>query len=292
MDAPDERLREAVASYATRLIEIERSSVWLVDFCLLVATRKWAFISGFLIPILLALVIAVSTPQLFESRTVIQVGQLGPSRPLLESPEGTAERLREEHGVSEEESVRHTPFLKNVRVDRQAKNFLTLTAIGKDAVEAHQFLQEVVDRLVAEHTEKLNGALHAVRLRLMLLREQIERSQSALKTMESRMQDATKKGITSEAVILSVEKGRVLEHISKLEQQKVSAEAEILEIRAAPTRLVVGPTLPTGSTGMSRRVILFLGFLCGIAGGVVAVLVTNFVVALNSRRRQLLNQAD
>lgn len=259
-----------------------RASSTSASFCL---KGGDAFAASLAICIFAAPVAAMLVPRLYESQVVLEIGSLGFDRPVLEPAETVVERLRTEYEVGNNNRVRISgPFVSDVRTSRQAKNYVTITAAGRDAEEAQKMLETVVAKLLREHRTLMQSGLVGAGLQLALLDEQIARAQQDLSAIDARVQKAVVSNRSTEVMALLSDKHRLMQQQVTLEQLKVKTQAEIAEAEARATRIVKAPTVPTSPSGWGLPLYLVLGLVAGLALGILAALAGELIAALRAQR--------
>ncbi|WP_096461098.1 hypothetical protein [Sulfurifustis variabilis] len=285
MDAPSQELQKYWYARESYRVSGEPR---LADFCLLILRRKWIFLVTVGTGLAIGIVVGFTQPTFYESRAVVEIGQLGFNRPFFEPTESVVERLREVYRVGERsDGSVNPPFLSDVRISKQAKNFIILTAAGPEPERARDFLQSVLGRLFTEHEALREQALLASRMQIDLLEKQIDRFRSDVQALERRVQQAMRKGMATGAMTLSLDKNRLIEQQAELEQQRIRIRAEIAEGESKPTRAIRDPSLPSTTAGSRPSLYAFIGLVAGLAAGILAVLIFEFVLVVRQKQALL-----
>ncbi len=285
MDAPSQELQKYWYARESYRVSGEPR---LADFCLLILRRKGIFMATVGTCLAIGLAIGLTRPAFYESRAVVENGQLGFNRPFFEPTESVVERLREVYRVGERNVASvDEPFLSDARISKQAKNFVILTAAGSQPEQTRDFLQSVLDRLVTEHEALREKALLASRMQIDLLEKQIDGFRSDVKALDRRVQEAMQKGMATGAMTLSFDKNRLIEQQAELEQQRMRIQAEIAEGESKPTRAIRSPSLPSTTAGTRPSLYAVIGLVAGLAAGILAVLIVEFVQVVRQKQTLL-----
>ncbi|HEX7125087.1 MAG TPA: Wzz/FepE/Etk N-terminal domain-containing protein, partial [Thermodesulfobacteriota bacterium] len=130
-----------------------------------VRRRRLVILATALGSAIVAAVVVLLMPDTFESRVVIQVGQVaqvaqGPGASVdftpLERPRDLVDRLREQYRVDADDAPRPYPRVETVAAvdDRNPSSIIEITAHGRSAEESQAFLRGVTDG-VLEHLRGL-----------------------------------------------------------------------------------------------------------------------------------------
>lgn len=281
MDGSDRTLQKLLASLAEQQYLSSRTN--FADLCLIVFRRKQVALIGLMVGAVIGLIVFFVQPTLYETRVIIQVGQFGPDKAVLEPAESVAERLKAQYSrdyYSDEEAAASL-YLKEVKVNKNAKQLFTAVAVGKEPRQAEQFLKKIVDKLLAEHGAQMETVLAADRMLLQALSSQVREARSDIKVAEQRAEQAVRQGRSTEATALTVEKSRLGEHAAKLDQKRTEAQARLAEFESKGTRVIRGPTTAKPA-GMGPWIYALLGALGGFVAGIVVAL---FVELFSATRR-------
>jgi uncharacterized protein involved in exopolysaccharide biosynthesis len=175
----------------------------LVDLWRVLAKRKALVMVMPVLSLLLAAVYLLITPAVFESRAVIQVGQ-------VEVPAVLVQRLKEQYRVDDKEAATEMPRVTNISVDKKgASNIITILAQDSGAEGAQKHLTQVVQALLAEHTKLYSQTMDTQRQRLHSLDKQITLRNDLMVELTVHI-EAVHKQDPAQGVVLAIEKGGLL----------------------------------------------------------------------------------
>jgi LPS O-antigen subunit length determinant protein (WzzB/FepE family) len=243
-----------------------------VDLGDVLARWKILIMGAALLGAVAALIGSFFAREIFESRTVIQIGQtIGVTQastvanPLLELPEALIERLKEEYRVGDSsEGDAPLPSLKDARVNRSAKMMVVLTAHGETSASAQAFLAGVAHKIVDEHRLMLDRSLTAAKDRLESVERQLKVINQQVANLSARVADVGKRDVAS-AVILTAERGELMEQLLRLEHQRYELASSMKDAR--PSVIVRTPTLPLQRAAPARSIYVLTGALIGLIIG-------------------------
>lgn len=252
----------------------------LPDLVRAVGTYWTVFASTVAVAVLVSAAFAFLTPPIYESRATLQIGhramvptfaQWTPMMLPIEPPETVAERLKERYHVDMPgEFQMSMPRLESVSLNRSAKDIIVLRARALRPDEAHDYLAKVVDGVLQEHHREIvafNGTLQRqaehIGHRITQLQSQLSSHPDGSSTRSSNRVDL--------AAVLALERGALLERISRLEETRVQIQRELTA--ASPTELIDGPTLPEYRVSPRRSLVLGAGTLIGLLAGAFVVIV-------------------
>lgn len=192
---------------------------------------------------------------------------------MIELPENLVERYRQQFGMTDSsEETQRPPYLKDVRLSKHAKNFVIFKAVGEDAEQARELLEDVLHKLLAEHSSRQQDALRSARARLALLETQIRRAQAELLALRQGSTNVEQAAHTAERIMLALEISRVNEQLLMLERQRSETQAEIADAELWKTRIVREPSVPKRPTGLTQTLYVLLGAFVGLMVGVLGLL--------------------
>lgn len=234
--------------------------------------------------LLVAAVYLLITPDVFESRAVIQVGQVG----QVEAPAILVQRLKEQCRVDDKGAATEMPRVTDISVDKKgASNVITILAQDNSAEGAQKHLTQVMQALLAEHAKLYNQAMDAQRQRLQSLNKQRQAVNDYYETLSAHI-EAVRKQNPAQAAILAIEKGKLLTDAPRLESEYTALQLAMSDIQSQPTKLLREPTLPDRQTKPKSMLVLVLAFVLGFMLGIIAAFFAEF---LSKVRQQLREQA-
>ncbi|HEY8367934.1 MAG TPA: Wzz/FepE/Etk N-terminal domain-containing protein [Thermodesulfobacteriota bacterium] len=242
--------------------------------------RRLAILATALGSALAAAVVVFLIPPTFESRVVIQIGQVAQvARGVgaqvafvpLERPKDLVDRLREEHQVDADGVPRPYPRVEAVAAvdDRNPSSIIEITAHGRSAEESQAFLEAVTDGVLG-HLEGLfaqyvgvqreeRGRLAATVARL---EEELVRLDREIESRAARSDPMT--------AMLVLEKSRRLSELNDLRGQIALWDQVLSPTNTYESRVIVEPT-PRPSPVKPRKGLIIvmagaLGFLLAAFG--------------------------
>jgi uncharacterized protein involved in exopolysaccharide biosynthesis len=234
-------------------------------------------------------IIAFVIPSVFDSRAVIQIGQIGhiirPDRPedsvqaqfrYIERPQVLVERLKQAYRVGERNPPTPLPRVESVEpVDRNnASGLVEITARAYSAEEGQAFLRQVTGEVLEHHRTLFRHVteLHRdERVRLAAaatgMREEIARLNKELGRASSKSDAFT--------ALMLMEKARRFSELNALENEILEADLLLSPANSYESRLILEPTLRRSPAWPNRVLIvaltaaagLFLGMLLAVRSG-------------------------
>jgi uncharacterized protein involved in exopolysaccharide biosynthesis len=279
--------RELITEMRQRQFRIETDDeISLVDLWLIGSRRKWQILAGMLTACALATLYLLLVTPTYLSRAVIAVGEV-PNIGNIESPELVVKRLQERYSVGDEtEGTRELPYLESVnRSEREAKNVVELTALGRTGEEASSFLQTVTEQLIADHATHYRLAydnqMQVVKEKERFLNE-TERESARLSGL---IGDLTENN-ASQASILMMERSNLL--LRKADAEELLRELQArLTLLSQPTRFLREPTLPVTQKTPKALLVLTIAFIGGLFLGIFAALFSEFLAQVRRHARRL-----
>src|SRR5690625_572473 len=245
----------------------------LFDLWDILVRFRWRLLTVWGLTIAAALsYLALATP-VYESRAVVQIGQIG-GKPL-HSPTALALELRERYELDEKDRSR--PLLRRVNTEESA---LILEAEAESAEQAQAFLLQIVEELLplqqqnyAQARSLKQNALESLELQIQRLEEQI---QQLTTNTQSEVDEAVK--------ALALLQGSTLQaDLPVLYKQRLQLQQELAEPNSQPSRVVREPTLPRQASSPRTALTLALAVMLGGMLGSMAAFLSEF--ARQARQR-------
>jgi LPS O-antigen subunit length determinant protein (WzzB/FepE family) len=258
--------------------------IYLIDLWRVIIKRKVFVLAMPTLSLLVAAVDLFVKAPIFESRAVIQIGQIG----QIEVPAVLMKRLQEQYRVNDTDSPTATPMVADISLDKKGANSLITILVQDHSAEgAQRYLAQVVDALLAEHTKLYSQTMDILRQRLQSLDKQIKALSDHLEKLSAHIEDVGKQGPT-QAAILAIEKGKLLTEIPGLEREHTTLRLALSDIQSQPSKLLRGPTLPNSQVKPKHTQMLALAAILGLMFGIVAVFLFEF---FGKARQQLSERA-
>lgn len=258
----------------------------LFELALTLWRGKLWIVGGGLLAGLLAFGWLLMTPAVYESRAVIQIGEVDG---VLEAPQHLVHRLREEVGLDNPVS-RPLPRLEAVEWDRRAGgDVITLRARAGSPDAAQQQLQTVVDALLESHRTIYQNMLASKTQRrdaLLAERQALREHRDAIETII----DTAREVSPQQASFLIMESRAVGGRINSMSNQIDALQAALVGSRTQPTHVLREPTSPRSAVEPRVRLTLLLAGLLGLFAGTGVLLLRQAII--NRQQARTLSHAD
>jgi capsular polysaccharide biosynthesis protein len=271
----------------------EINGLTLEDLWALIIRRKTLLFAFFLVATFAAIAWAWSLPAIYESRAVVQIGQLSRSvqpnatQSSVESTDDLVERLKEEYGVNDVVE-RQLPSVDSIKVNRGAKNIITITAHGYSPSETRDFLFGVTNKLLSDHDARVTRISRLLEGRMREVQLRLKETNNQIKTLQNGVASISKTNVAA-AGILTMEQGILLQQVVALEKQGAELALDLNELNMRPTQIVREPTLQLESIRPKPLLYSLLGAILGLAFGAVIAL---FLELRSSRRSTRISSSD
>ena len=246
----------------------------LFDLWDILVRFRWRLLTVWGLTIAAALAYLALATTVYESRAVVQIGQIN-NKPFSE-PKALALEFQRRYEADEEN--RSHPLLKSISAE---ENTLTLTAEGENPEQAQAFLQQILDEVVPVLQQRYGkarslrqNALAELEAHIQMLNEQIQQ-----------LTTITTNANTDEAVkALAILQGSTLRaDLPTLYKQRLQLQQELAEPNSQPSRLVREPTLPRQASSPRTALTLALAVMLGGMLGSMAAFFSEF--ARQARQR-------
>lgn len=209
--------------------------------------------------------ISLFVPNVYESRAVVQIGEVVRGTTPIESSEAVVERIKEEYRAIEPDG---RAYLHDLRMNRSVKEILIFTARGDSAEEAQQFLASVTGKLLDGHRTALDQLARTTNLRAVVVERRVDALNQEAAALAAQLKSVAERDVAS-AVILTFRRSELLNTAANLEQER----AELITAREGmkPTRLITAPTLLPERVEPSRTLYAITGALSGLFVGLLLV---------------------
>ena len=259
----------------------------LVDLWLVLHRRRALFFGIVLAALATAIALILFMPPVYESRVVMQIGQVGGAgasgaTTSIEPSGVLVERLNEEYRVNDtSEGKREYPVLANVTVNKGQPNIVTLTARAHTREDARSYLATVVGKIQREHDQLWKEVTSQQRARLDLIAERVQRMRQQMQSLDTL--SASKTSNPTQLAMLMQEKSKFLLELPALEEEQSALALSLSRLQTLPTRLLREPTAPTSPEQPRPVLYLSLALIIGVMLGAMAIFFAEFIT--NARQR-------
>lgn len=250
--------------------KIPQDEFGLRDVWEIILGRKWLVIGTAAICVGLALAYVTLVTTVYESRAMVQIGKVA-GQPLDNALQ-LASRLKNHYTpVNTDLAQKQLPKLYAVTPDKKDGIILTLEARARSPQEAQQYLQGIIQQLLASQQQRYDQLLKARQAQLGQLRAQYEDLRPALNT-KGRMGKAQ---ADSTSALLLLEQSRRTETLSGLLVAIANMQNELAPVNTMPTMETLSPRYDPNPVAPKRLLILMLALVGGLMLGVFLALVQN-----------------
>ncbi|MBU2538888.1 MAG: hypothetical protein KKH22_10655 [Proteobacteria bacterium] len=250
----------------------------LVELWEVLTRRKKTVISTLVLVVLCAIAFVFFTKPVYESKVVIQVGQIYQVG-HLEDPAVLIQRLQAEH-----------PFIGKIEAGKgKASNIITITTQGSLQAEAHQQLQKITDQLLHEHNLRYDIEIASPQREYASLLQRIDTIQSLITELSHLIVEMTKKKELAQATILVLEKSNLVKDVFALEQSATKFDRNMHHSGVTyHTSLISAPTTSATPIKPRPKRIIPLGIILGFILGIVSAFIVEFID--KATRQQMVNR--
>jgi uncharacterized protein involved in exopolysaccharide biosynthesis len=250
-------------------------SLW--DLWDVLVRRRWWLINTWALTVLLAATFLLVAQPIFESRAVVRVGRLAGEH--VTPPASLILNLREKFAVGEE--GRLLPFLSTV--DKQGEDALVLETQAGSAIEARDFLLQIVREIEAEQRQRYEVARQAQEAALVAVDAQV----SAVNEQIARLAEMVNTDRADEAVraLVVLQRGNLQTVLPALHKQRLAIQRDLSSLNSYDTQLVKAPTLSKVAASPKPAIVLALGVVIGGMLGFIVALFVEFFQQARARSR-------
>lgn len=242
----------------------------LRDIWEIILGRKWLVIATAAICVGLALAYVTLMTTVYESRAMVQVGKVA-GQPLDNALQ-LASRLKNHYTpVNTDLATKQLPKLYAVTPDKKDDIILTLEARARSPQEAQQYLQGIIQRLLASQQQRYDQLFKARQAQLGQLQAQYEDLRPTLNAKDR----ISKTPADSASALLLLEQSRRIDTLSGLLVAIANMENELAPVNTMPTVETLSPRYDPNPVAPKRLLILMLALLGGLMLGVFLALVQN-----------------
>ncbi|MDO8705496.1 MAG: Wzz/FepE/Etk N-terminal domain-containing protein [Sulfuricaulis sp.] len=255
--------------------------------------RKTLILAIFLISPIMAGLFIFFTPPVYESRAVLQIGQMRADR-AIESPAVLTKRVMVQDDMDREKTEigRVRPFIHTAFLEKDT-NLISILARGPTPDAAQEYLAQVVAKVMHDHQELFDLARKEQQQSLNLLQMHGQRLNQAIAANEKELSTLTRQPASADAItaygpnllrsILLPEKSKLFEQHRLVEQQQMDLRMAASALRFKPTTLIKAPTLTADP--IKPRPLPYFAFAMGI--GLMLGIFSALVVEFISKARRL-----
>ena len=268
----------AVAGSAQRLSD---DDVYLLKLWITLANRKGVVLAILLISLITAGLFIFFTPPVYESRAVLQVGQVGQAG-QLESPAVLAKRLMTQDDMVREKTTigKFSPFIQTAFMEKET-NLISIIARGPAPDATQGYLAHVIAEVMREHQELFDLARKEYQQSLNRVQSIGQDVDRALAANEKELgiwvrQPVMAGKVSALRVYFASEKSKLLEQRALLEQRQTDLRMA-MSYHSKPTALIKAPTLAVDP--LKPRPLLYFTFALGIGLmlGILCAYVAEFI---------------
>lgn len=218
----------------------------------------------------------LTTPPLYESRSVLRVGRTA-GEPVM-SIRTLVLALKDDYGVGNRD--RQYPLLASVK--QEGDDAIVLTAEAPSGDEAQRFLTQVIEKVVDEQSqshrvlrERMERELAALDGRIGTIENDIKRLQSAASGRTDMVTTAmlTMQGSTLQTTLVS------------LLEVRIKLQRDMFSLNTYPTYALRQPRTPDEPSKPRIKLVLVLAIVVGAILGLVAALAANLTSKMRNVRQ-------
>lgn len=229
---------------------------------------------------LVAAVLVFLSRPVFQSRAVVEIGVLAEVG-VLENVPHVITRLREKYGL--DGSLGTGPFPRLGSVGTSGENIIVLTAQGRTAASAHEFLSRVAAELLDRHREIYDAGRSKLEARLEGFDASIAAIEHQLQALDSSLQNLTD---NAQATVVAIERGQLLFALPRIRGEREEIAMSLSPFKAYPSRFINEATLPANPVAPKPvAYFVFAAFFGVLLAGFLVVVVEAIAKARIDLRR-------
>ena len=270
---------------------VEDDDITLTEMIHILYKRKQIILATTSLFLLCAIVYLVFAKPIYQSRSVVSIGQIGQDRQelkggqvvFLEDPQILLQRIKEKYKVGDETEGKITlPALVSVELDKKNTNStLILKANANNPEEARTYLIAITEELMNEHRSLYNTTYE-------IYQNQVQALEQRHKTIDQDIIDYNKKIRTANgqdgigAMLLVMDKAKLAEQRYEIEKDLEEAKLRISKVSLKPTQILREASLPV-SPQRSGIIIIPLSLIMGMVMGIALAMVKEYMVGRNKK---------
>lgn len=254
--------------------EISLTELWNI-----LVERKKIIAGCIVVFLVLASIYCLNKRPVYESKTSLQIG-IVPNIGTIVSSDVVIYELNEMYGI-EKNPRKKLPYLSEVKfADNGAKNqvadVISLIAYGKTPEEAQSLLQKINNNILAEHKEKYESAVLALKGKIASLEENMEILDQEIEGLNSKVESS---GKDSEVVnsLLTFENVKLKQQRVNLSMEVLNLELQASELKARPTNVIIEPTVNEEPVNQKTILVLAVAIVTGTLMGIFVAFFMEFV---------------
>ena len=253
------------ANAATPISEDEIS---LRDLWEIIAKRKWLVFLSMVVCLGLAAVYVSLATTIYESKAVVQIGKVA-GQPVDNGLQLASRLMNQYTPVNTVQAKKQMPKLYAVTPDKADGSILTLEAQGRSPQEAQQYLQGVIQRLLAEDQQRYQQIVGTRQAQLTQLQALYQGMRTSLDTKSGKGQ------VDSTSALLLLEQSRRSDALTNIQAAIAKMENALAPNNTSPTVQTLPPRYDPIPVAPKRGLILVLAGLGGLMLGVFLALLQN-----------------
>ena len=250
--------------------------------------RKALILAILLISLIVAGLSIFFTSPVYESRAVLQIGQIGLGQrqiEQIESPVVITKRVMVQDDMDRGKTAigKVRPFIHTAFLEKDT-NLISVIVRGPAPDATQEYLAQVVARVIHEHQELFDLALKEQQQSLNLIQMFVHRLNQAIAANEKEISILARQPASADAIIaLRAEKLDLLESRQRRLVEQKDLRMAMSALRSKPTTLIKAPTLTVDP--VKPRPLLYFVFAIGI--GLLLGIFSAFVTELIGKARRL-----
>lgn len=250
----------------------------LVDLWVIFTRRKSIIFLTISTAFLVAAVLVIFSRPIYQSRAVIEIGVLDEIG-VLENTPHVMTRLKEKYGLDGSLGTGSFPRLGSVAT--AGENIIVLTAQGRTAASAQEFLSHVTADLLDRHRKIYDAGRSRLEARLEAFDASIATIERQLGALDSSRQNLAD---NAQAAVVAIERGQLLLALSRIREAREEIAVSLSPVKAYPSRFINETTLPV--TPVAPKPLAYFAFAMFL-GVLLAGFIVLVVEAISKARRDL-----
>ncbi len=241
--------------------EISLRELWEI-----IVKRKWVVFASTVVCLGLAVVYLLLTPTVYESKAMIQIGQVA-GQPLDSGTQLASRLMNQYTPVNTVQAKKQLPRLHSVMPDKAEASILILEAYGKSPQDAQQYLTQIIQKFLKHNQQRYQQIVATRQAQLKQLQAQY---QGIHKTLSS---TPNVHAAHSNPVVLYMEQAKHYDALIQLQSAMATAENALEANNTRPSIQTLPPRYDPNPVAPKKALILVLAILGGlILGGFLALL--------------------
>lgn len=257
----------------------------LVDLWRIFVKRRRIVIAMLVLSLLVGAGYWVYTPFVYDSRAVLQVGQVGQDN-VIEQPELLELRLKEKYKQHSDDMPRMT----QINIDKKGL-IVVFLAQDRTAAGAQQYLNRIMHDLLAEHDKMFHQVADIERQHLDSLGQKLARLDTISRKLSPSDPPQMKPGQT-ERFSKAIETGKLIVGAANIIVGAANIEDAYTKLHIAlgdsltyPTRVLSKPTMAVAPSKPNAKQLLVMALLFGTIGGIFIAFFVEFLARFRAQLR-------